>query len=543
LEIPPSLIVELVENTIFKWLAMRGKCLASPVDMGSETVCTAKDKDVRLPLHPTGSPAAVERFRELFQLASDAMLLADGSGRILLANGQADKLFGYTRDELLGQSVDLLLPPRLRGRHHDHRAAYNTNPHPRPMGSALSLFAIRKDGTEFPAEISLSPVPDSDGSLVIAAIYNITERYRLKEALQLSEERFRLLVEAVQEYAIFMLDAEGRVETWTSAAERLIGYSATEVIGRHFSLFYPEEQIADGAPMRVLLAAVRDGHYREEGLRLRKDGSRFEAEVTVTPLWDEQGRVRGFAKVARDVTARKAAESERERLIAALEEKNVALERFSYTASHDLKGPLFTMRAYLDQLAKSVDEGDAPRFRADLARIVRASERMHHFLDDLLELSRKGSIVGPREEVSLREVAQEATEILGGLLRARAVAVHISEDLPVVHADRRRLLEVLQNLMENSSKFMGGQPSPLIEVGTRANDKDRVFFVRDNGIGIPSEDQARVFGLFQRLSTTAEGSGVGLALVRSIIEAHGGRIWVESSGLGAGSTFCFTLAP
>jgi len=224
-----------------------------------------------------------------------------------------------------------------------------------------------------------------------------------------------------------------------------------------------------------------------------------------------------------------------------LARKNAELERFSYTVSHDLKSPLVTIRGFASLAENDVAAGAGARVQDDLARIGSAADKMHALLEDLLELSRVGHVVHPPEDVPLTELAREAVELLRGRLVEKGVAVEIAPDLPVVRADRRRLLEVLQNLIENAAKFTGDQASPRVEVGLREDPGRRVFFVRDNGRGIEARHLERVFELFAKLESSAEGTGVGLALARRIIEAHGGRLWAESEGRGHGTSFCFTL--
>lgn len=235
-------------------------------------------------------------------------------------------------------------------------------------------------------------------------------------------------------------------------------------------------------------------------------------------------------------------EAERERLIANLEAKNAELERFSYTVSHDLKSPLVTIGAYAGLLEKHVRTGDMERFNEDVARIQRAGERMRRLLDELLELSRVGRIVDPTEDVSLRDLAHEAAALVKGRLAERNVDIRIADDLPMVRGDRVRLLEVMLNLIDNAAKFAGHGKAPLIEVGVSADRPAPSFFVRDNGIGIDPQHQERVFGLFDKLDSGSEGTGIGLALVRRIVEAHGGRVSLESAGRGLGATFHVSLA-
>ena len=236
---------------------------------------------------------------------------------------------------------------------------------------------------------------------------------------------------------------------------------------------------------------------------------------------------------------------ERENLIAELTAKNAELERFSYTVSHDLKSPLVTMKGFLGYLEQDAVTGNVERLKGDTKRIANAVDKMSQLLDDLLELSRIGRFVNPPEIVSFEELAREALELVGGRIRERGVAVTLQPNLSAVYGDRRRLIEVLQNLLDNAAKYMGDQTEPRIEIGERGEHADAergqpIFFVRDNGIGIAPEYQERIFGLFNKLDPASEGTGIGLALVRRIIEFHGGRIWVESEA-GKGSAFCFTI--
>ncbi len=231
------------------------------------------------------------------------------------------------------------------------------------------------------------------------------------------------------------------------------------------------------------------------------------------------------------------------RLIGELERKNEELERFTYTVSHDLKSPLITIRGFLGFLERDVMANNKARITADLQRITEATEKMRHLLDDLLNLSRVGRSVHPAEKVSFDEIVNEAAERAGGQIRERGVYVKIADALPAVRVDRERLIEVVQNLLDNAVKFMGDQTNPSIEIGTRGFDKSNmaILYVRDNGIGVEPQYHERIFGLFDKLDPSSEGTGIGLALVKRIIEIHGGRIWIESEGKKTGSVFIFTL--
>ena len=239
--------------------------------------------------------------------------------------------------------------------------------------------------------------------------------------------------------------------------------------------------------------------------------------------------------------ARQQVEEQRGVLITELEGKNAELERFTYTVSHDLKSPLITIKGFLGALQEDIARGNTERMQTDMARISAAANNMTRLLEELLELSRIGRVVGTPEEVPLDEVAREAVALVAGRLEDRKVQVRVADGLPIVFMDRLRIREVLQNLVENAAKFMGEEPNPLVEIGGLQRDGESVCFVRDNGMGIDPRYSQKVFDLFDQLDRNTEGTGIGLALVKRIVEVHGGRVWVESEGRGHGSTFYFTL--
>ena len=233
-------------------------------------------------------------------------------------------------------------------------------------------------------------------------------------------------------------------------------------------------------------------------------------------------------------------QQELKRINEQLERQVAELERFTYTVSHELRTPLVTIMGFLGSTEKDLQAGRYDKAQQDFSRVIRATNKMHHTLSDLLELSRIGRLMNPPEEVDTNKIVQEALEAVSGRIQSRNIKITVSPDLPRMHGDRSRLREVFENLIDNAAKYSSNQPAPLIEIGYR-NGKEPIFYVKDNGMGIEARYSHRIFGLFEKLNPTSEGTGIGLALVKRIIETHGGRVWVESDGVGKGSTFCFTI--
>ncbi|MBK9927969.1 MAG: GAF domain-containing sensor histidine kinase [Anaerolineales bacterium] len=232
---------------------------------------------------------------------------------------------------------------------------------------------------------------------------------------------------------------------------------------------------------------------------------------------------------------------EREQFIQELGNRNAELERFTYTVSHDLRSPIITIRGFIGMLDKDMREGQRERVKQDMQRISNATDKMAALLSDLLELSRIGRLVNPPEEIDLVQLAHDTLETVDGRLRAKNISTNISPNLPRVKGDRVRIGEVLENLLDNAAKYMGEQKDPRIEIGVKDKDGEQVIYVKDNGMGIDPQYLQRIFGLFEKLDPTSEGTGIGLALIKRIVEVHGGNIWAESEGKGKGSTFCFTI--
>jgi PAS domain S-box-containing protein len=716
--------------------------------------------------------------------------MVDQAGRMVLVNSQTEKMFGYTRDELLGQPVEMLVPERFRKQHAQYRAGFFVDPKSRAMGMGRDLFAQRKDGSEFPVEIGLNPIETSDGCLVLSAIVDITqrqqaeerfrravesatqckvvidqhgralvvdsrgeravdplgaptgltadlvapdfralfeaspglflvltpdlrivavsdlylratmtrredivgqkifdvfpdnpddptatgtrnlrdslervlrdraadamavqkydirrpadeggafaerywspvnspvfgadgevafiihrvedvtefvklkqrgekqreeteelrklaekmeseiflraqelqnvnqrqrranlalaaeiiERKRAEETLRASEERFRILVENVKDYAIFGLDPLGRILSWNAGAEAISGYRAEEIVGQQHSRLYPQEAIDRGWPEEELEKAAADGRFEDEGWRMRKDGSRFWSNVTITALRDASGELIGFSKVSRDLTERKRAEEK----LAAFNEQlqrtnheltaaNKELEAFSYSVSHDLRAPLRAMDGFSQILLEEYSAA-LPAEAQEYLRDVRENTRcMGQLVDDLLALARLGRQPLHTERTEPELIVRRCLGELQKECPGRRAEIVVGQ-LPACSADPGLLKQVWINLLSNALKYTSRREAARVEIGGEQSNSTGppIYFVKDNGIGFDMRYADKLFGVFQRLHAADEyeGTGVGLAIVQRIIQRHGGRIWAEAQP-DRGATFFFTLA-
>ncbi len=365
-----------------------------------------------------------------------------------------------------------------------------------------------------------------------------SDKRREAADLRLSEARLSKVFQASPDAIVVSAMPGGAIVDVNDGFTRMTGFSRDQTLGRtslDLGLWRdPEDR------QRMIAALEERGEVHNLAGDFRTRSGEVLSCLISAELLDIAGEPR-LLTVLRDVTELKRAEEEREAMVGELETKNAELERFTYTVSHDLKSPLVTIRGFLGLLQQDAAAGRKEQMDRDVDKIRGATETMGRLLDELLELSRIRRLVNPPEDVALVDLAREAEAQLAGPVAERRARLEIAADLPVVSGDRVRLLEVLQNLIDNAVKFAGDRSRPRIEVGTRRDGEDTVLFVRDNGVGIDPRYHDKVFDLFERLDPGIEGTGVGLALVRRIVEVHGGRIWIESEGEGRGSTFCFTL--
>jgi PAS domain S-box-containing protein len=387
----------------------------------------------------------------------------------------------------------------------------------------------------------LSPLENIHGTLITAAIRDITARKAAQEVLRQTEERWSLVVANVMDYAIVMLDLDGLVVIWNEGAERIKGYRAEDIIGQHFSCFYTADDISDGLPVSELATATRYGRSEDEGWRVRKDGSRFYANDVITALRDNNGLLRGFGKITRDITERIRTEEQRTKTAAELKRSNDQLEQFAFVASHDLQEPLRMVASYTQLLARRYRgqlDSDADEF---IAYAVDGCNRMQSLIRDLLAYSRSGADKKLLREISGEAALKEALTNLRVSIEDSGALV-TNDPLPAITSDDTQLVQVFQNLVGNAIKYHGAS-TPLVHVSAVKNaDKEWIFSVRDNGLGIAPQYFERIFTIFQRLHGKHEfgGTGIGLAICKKIVEQLGGRIWVESE-LEKGSTFHFAL--
>lgn len=487
----------------------------------------------------THSTIAERSLQWLLASATDAMLIIDKDGQLLLVNPALEKLFGYDSGELPGKALETLIPARFRHGHVGLRGSYFERPHPRAMGAGFELFATRKDGTEFPVEVSLSPLQDNDTHpMVMATIHDISARKQAEHALQESEARMRAIFETAAD-AIITIDQQGVIERVNPAAERMFGYPESEVQGRNVKILMP-------APHRE----AHDGylhHYMTTGEKriigkgrevqgLRRDGSIFPMDLAVTEMW--LGGRRMFTGLVRDITERKHAEEKAQQLLQELTSANEELTNFAYVVSHDLKAPLRGIGSLADWLAHDYADKFNDEGKEHMRLLINRVHRMGALIDGILQYSRVGRI---KEAVVQVQLDQLIAEVIDLLAVPAHIKVSVMPGMPVVSGEPTRIQQLFHNMVSNAVKYMD-KPQGEIEVGWADEGGQWRFHVRDNGPGIAERHFERIFQLFQTLAPRdrVESTGVGLALVKKIVEMYQGRVWLESE-LGKGTTFYFTL--
>ena len=496
-----------------------------------------------------------ERYRLMVEGVRDySIFLLDPNGHILTWNEGAKRLTGYTESEVTGKHFTIFYPPEdieLKKPELEVRTAIETGKYEE------EAWRVRKNGSRFWASIVLTALFNDQNQLIgfSKVTRDLTERREYEESLRQSEERLRGLVEQVRDYGIFMLDEKGRIVSWNEGARRIKGYSEEEILGKYFSIFYPEEDILSGKPAHELKVARKEGKYEEEGWRLRKGGERFWAHVVITAVYKSDGTHIGFSKVTRDLTERKKAEqqlrdsfeqykslaSELQLANRELQLANEELEQFTSIASHDLQEPLRTIKSFLLVIEKKIESGDYENIDTYISKAVNGTNRMRELILNLLQYTQLGKKQVQMGDVNVGELVHQALQNLKSFAESSRAQIEFDCQVDTIQGDRIQLVQLMQNLLSNAIKFTDKE-KPLVSISCVPENGHVKFAVSDNGIGISPEDQHKVFEIFRRLNTEKEypGTGIGLAICKKIVDKHNGRIWPESTS-GKGTTFYFTL--
>jgi PAS domain S-box-containing protein len=490
--------------------------------------------------HAAAGAAAGDVADAMFRLMVDdvtdyAIVLLAPDGRIRSWNAGARRINGFRPDEVIGRPVSMLYPEELLAQ--DLPA--------RELGVAAEVgrfegegWRLRKDGSRFWASVVITALRDADGQLVgyTKIARDLSEQHAHDELLRRSEERFRLLVEGVQDYAIFMLDPTGHIVSWNPGAQKTKGYTAEEIIGRHFSTFYPQDQIDRDWPGQELEFALARGSFEDEGWRLRKDGSRFWASVVITALHDDHGRHIGFAKITRDLSER--------RRISALEDEGRRITTFIAMLGHELRNPLAPIMNAVSIM--QLEHLESARLRLCRDIIARQLQQMVRLIDDLLDVGRitSGKITLDFQPVPLAEVVTDAVEMVQPLIdqHQHQLEVRLDEAAAWVMGDRARLLQIISNLLNNAARYT--PPRGRITVTLQRHGANAEISVKDNGPGINPRHLKDIFNLFVQIEHRPDtgGLGLGLSLVQQLVTLHRGEVSVVSTGeAGKGSEFTVRL--
>jgi PAS domain S-box-containing protein len=476
-----------------------------------------------------------------------AIFALDVDGHILTWNPGAARLKGYTADEIIGQHFSTFYPQEDVDRGWPDRELAAAVAEGRFEDEG---WRLRKDGSRFWANVVITALRGPDGRLLGfgKVTRDLTERKAGEDMLRESEERFRLLVSAVADYAIFLLNPDGTVASWNVGAERLKGYRADEIVGRHFSVFYTADDRAGGLPDQGLRAALEDGRWLNEGWRVRKDGSRFWADVVITALYGSDGVHRGFAKVTRDLTERKATEDalrgilERERETAAqLRELDRMKTDLVAIVAHDLRGPVGLIQNLLESLETDWDVMDDDQRRDLVRRMAHRSVTLAALVDDIFDVARidAGELDVDPHAIDVAAVIDQVVADARDMTPDRDLRVVIAAPVEAL-ADERRTWQILSNLVSNAVKYSPADTP--VDIKLERIGQEVLVSIEDQGPGIEHDDEAAAFARFGRLRGTkgVPGSGLGLFIARSLAEAQGGRLWVESEP-GRGATFFLAL--
>jgi len=517
--------------------------MLSPLESAEGTLVTAAIRDISVRRAAEKRLGQMEgRYRGLLEAAPDAMVVVNQGGGIVLLNVQAEKQFGYSRDELLGQKVKNIIPEGFAERLIADGTRTAAEALAQQIGTGIELIARRKDGSEFPIEIMLSPLESAEGTLVTAAIRDISVRKAAEKHLAQMEGRYRGLLEAAPD-AMVVVNQGGEIVLLNVQAEKKFGYHRDELVGQKVKNIIPEgfaERLVADALRSVEDALAQQIGTGIELTGLRKDGTEFPIELMLSPLESAEGIL--VTAAVRDITVRRQADAHLLNKVEELKRSNEELGQFAYIASHDLQEPLRMVASYTQLLSRRYKGklgADADEF---IAFAVDGASRMQRLIQDLLAYSRVGTKGRDLLDVSSEEALLSALlNLRGAIAESGAQVTH--DPLPTVMADEMQLVQLFQNLVGNAIKYQSGGVPQVHIAASKNGGKKWTFSVKDNGLGIDPQYFERIFGMFQRLHKREEfdGTGIGLAICKKIVERHGGSISVESQP-GQGSTFCFALA-
>lgn len=480
---------------------------------------------------------SIERFRLLVDSVVDyGIFMLDPDGHVVSWNAGATRIKGYTAEEVLGRHFSMFYTDEARATGWPQQELAFAKKRGRFEDEG---WRVRKDGSRFWANVVITALTDPDGTHAGFAkvTRDLSERRRQEQALRESEERLRLMVEGVQDYAIFMLDPEGIIQSWNTGAQILKGYTAAEAIGRHFRMFYRPEELALGMPENELRTALEKGRAEEEGWRVRKDGTRFWANVVITAIRDAEGQLRGFAKITRDMSERRRLEE--------LERSSRRMNEFLAMLAHELRNPLAPIRNAVTVL--QLEPAPSPVVKNSREMIDRQLTHMTRLVDDLLDVGRlsTGKIHLKKENVLYNQVLSRAAEAMRPMMDARhhTFSLELPQDDVYVDADSIRLTQVIQNLLTNAAKYTPSGGRITLRCWTEGA---QVWTeVLDTGLGLTKTAIQEIFELFSQgdMQSAAKesGLGIGLTLAKSLVEMHGGVLSAESEGPDRGSRFKFSI--